>query len=437
MSFFSLFSKNNNSSAEKPNKKSNNILSRMVDQDLVLQEKLEKLEKQKYLRKQNLLNEEKNIKKLEENKIRLHQKNNNNDKMIKFLLIDEESTNQLVSSIQKDNLLKQKQFLDHLKDVEEASKELINDTLNLNRSFQMNYYEKYSKCDTIKHISHDDKLKLRVTDNEFTLKVEQIIDKVNVQRCLLVNKLSNDDCSKMEKLTNLLNTNNCYRQVLKEHLKFMYNQLKYLTTVELQKQNSQLNKQINNLCDERITITKLLVDFIDKKKQSQKYLIQELEAQNVELETTTKWLSQYSKLVNDMPSELTFSKSTINPTLLHRVCTAGGGHLLLFILENDLKLPLTKEYLAKMGVNSCDDQEILINTLNYFPMPSAPTENEFPPSAPFLEEIECVVCMETKFDVLFVPCGHLCCCWKCSEQISLCPMCRTEILHKFDVKNIT
>jgi len=36
--------------------------------------------------------------------------------MIQFLLTDEESTNQLVSSIQKDNLLKQKQFLDHLKD---------------------------------------------------------------------------------------------------------------------------------------------------------------------------------------------------------------------------------------------------------------------------------------------------------------------------------
>jgi len=36
--------------------------------------------------------------------------------MIQFLLTDEESTNQLVSSIQKDNLLKQKQFLNHLKD---------------------------------------------------------------------------------------------------------------------------------------------------------------------------------------------------------------------------------------------------------------------------------------------------------------------------------
>ncbi|XP_022160510.1 E3 ubiquitin-protein ligase LRSAM1-like [Myzus persicae] len=437
MSFFSIFSKNNNSSSNTPNKQSKNILSKMVDQDLVLQEKLDKLEQQKNLRKQNLLNEERNIKECEENKIRLHQKNSNNDKLIQFLLTDEETTNQLVSSIQKDNLLKHKQFLNHLKDVEKASKELINHTLNLSQTFHMNFYEKYSKCDKIKHINHNDELKLRKTDKEFTLKIEQIIEKVNLQRCLLVNKLSNDDSYKMEKLTNLLNTSNCYRQVLKEHLKSMYNQLKYLTAIELQKQNSQLNKQINNLCDERITITKLLVDFIDKKNQNQKYLIQELEAQNVEFDTTTKWLSQYSRLVNDMPSELTFSKNTIDPTLLHRVCTAGGGHLLLFILENDLILPLTKEYLSKMGVNNCDDQAILINTLNYFPIPSAPTENEFPPSAPFLEDVECIICMETKFDVLFIPCGHLCCCWKCSEQISLCPMCRTEILHKFDVKNIT
>lgn len=48
----------------------------------------------------------------------------------------------------------------------------------------------------------------------------------------------------MEKLNNLLNTSNCYRQVLKEHLKSMYNQLKYLTASELQKQSSELNKQI-------------------------------------------------------------------------------------------------------------------------------------------------------------------------------------------------
>lgn len=45
--------------------------------------------------------------------------------------------------------------------VEKTSKELISNTLNLNQSFQMNYYEKYSKSNKIKHINHDDKLKIR------------------------------------------------------------------------------------------------------------------------------------------------------------------------------------------------------------------------------------------------------------------------------------
>jgi len=353
------------------------------------------------------------------------------------LLTDDQNTNQLVSSVQKDNLQKHEKFLDHLIKVERASKELINKTLNFNQSFKMDYYEKYSKCDSIKHINDNTKSKFKKYDQEMALKLEQIIEEANVQHCVLINKVSSDELSAMEKLTNLLNTSNCYRQILKEHLKSMYNQLKYLTATELEKQNSQLNQKINNLSSERITITQMLVDFIDKKKQNQKRLIQELETQNVEFKTTTQWLSQYSKLLNDMPSELKFSENTINPTLLHKMCSAGGSHLLLFILENELKLPLTKENLADMGVNNIEDQEILIRTLNNFHTPSAPPENEFCPSAPLLDDFECIVCMETQFDVLFIPCGHLCCCWKCSEKITSCPMCRTDISNKFDVKNIT
>lgn len=143
-------------------------------------------------------------------------------------------------------------------------------------------------------------------DKEFTLRLEQIIEKANMQRYVIVNNESRNDLSDMERLTNLLNTSNCYRQVTKEHLKSMYNQLKYLTTAELQKRNSKLNKQIvwkiiyyiimpfkmkycfrwfclqNDLSTERITLTQLLVDFIDKKKINQKYLIQKLEAQQFE-----------------------------------------------------------------------------------------------------------------------------------------------------------
>lgn len=46
----------------------------------------------------------------------------------------------------------------------------------------------------------------------------------------------------------------------------------------------------NNLSHERIIITQLLVDFMDKKKQNQKRLIQELEAHNIELVSTIKYM---------------------------------------------------------------------------------------------------------------------------------------------------
>lgn len=65
-----------------------------------------------------------------------------------------------------------------------------------------------------------------------------------MHRCVLINKVSSDDLSAMEKLTSLLNTSNCYHQILKEHLKSMYNQLKYLTAAELEKRNSQLSQKI-------------------------------------------------------------------------------------------------------------------------------------------------------------------------------------------------
>lgn len=81
-------------------------------------------------------------------------------------------------------------------------------------------------------------------EQELTLKLEQIIEETNVKHCIRVNSMSNDNLCQLEKLTYLLNTSNCYRQVLKEHSKAMYNQLKYLTATELQKQNYQLNKQI-------------------------------------------------------------------------------------------------------------------------------------------------------------------------------------------------
>jgi hypothetical protein len=43
---------------------------------------------------------------------------------------------------------------------------------------------------------------------------------------------------------------------------------------------------------------------------------------------------------------------------------------------------------------------------------------------------ECAICMETYDEyMIFVPCGHYCCCRDCSKQIKQCCMCRVDIKH--------
>eukprot|EP01118_Nematostelium_gracile_P008530 TRINITY_DN2829_c0_g1_i1.p1 TRINITY_DN2829_c0_g1~~TRINITY_DN2829_c0_g1_i1.p1 ORF type:complete len:328 (+),score=82.14 TRINITY_DN2829_c0_g1_i1:74-1057(+) len=45
----------------------------------------------------------------------------------------------------------------------------------------------------------------------------------------------------------------------------------------------------------------------------------------------------------------------------------------------------------------------------------------------------CDVCMEEKKCMVFIPCGHVCCCENCSQDVKDCPICRQKIAQKFKV----
>ena len=46
---------------------------------------------------------------------------------------------------------------------------------------------------------------------------------------------------------------------------------------------------------------------------------------------------------------------------------------------------------------------------------------------------ECVICIDAKSTCLFIPCGHLCTCMECCEDIeATCPLCRTHIDKKLN-----
>merc|ERR1712038_167383 len=49
--------------------------------------------------------------------------------------------------------------------------------------------------------------------------------------------------------------------------------------------------------------------------------------------------------------------------------------------------------------------------------PSAPEDTD--PSAPVetFQSAECVICLERKCDIIFLPCGHLCSCSSCQQSL--------------------
>lgn len=46
------------------------------------------------------------------------------------------------------------------------------------------------------------------------------------------------------------------------------------------------------------------------------------------------------------------------------------------------------------------------------------------------DQKHCIVCTENDKDMVFIPCGHLCCCSECAQPIELCPICRKTIQQK-------
>jgi len=46
------------------------------------------------------------------------------------------------------------------------------------------------------------------------------------------------------------------------------------------------------------------------------------------------------------------------------------------------------------------------------------------------ESLVCKICEEFQINVVFIPCGHLCCCETCGNKVQLCPVCRSEITKR-------
>lgn len=196
------------------------------------------------------------------------------------------------------------------------------------------------------------------------------------------------------------------------------------------------------------------------------------------------WLLQYQKLLDTHHAEISFKTTTIDPLLGYNFLVNGVVHCIPFLskLWQSEKYSIdniTDSDLIEAGIKKPADREKILRSICDFlkveqsqvkEAITQPTdEPKAGPTAPHSDqpmsnvresvsdlESECVICMEESVIILifswvftlflssvylfifqckiiFLPCGHLCCCLNCHTSVENCPMCRASIERRIKV----
>uniref|UniRef100_A0A8C3T7H4 Leucine rich repeat and sterile alpha motif containing 1 n=1 Tax=Chelydra serpentina TaxID=8475 RepID=A0A8C3T7H4_CHESE len=234
-----------------------------------------------------------------------------------------------------------------------------------------------------------------------------------------------------------------HRQI-RNQIKLIETELLQLTQLELKRQELDTETLQEVITEQRRALSYMLQQLLKEKKQREEELQQillEMEAKS-ETKQENYWLIQYQRLLNQKPLSLKLQEEGLERQLINLLIEMSAEQYIPIFAHHRLSLEMlstmTLSDLAKCW-HSCFlllTAELLKSTETKGPAapePSAPPE-EILPSVPQLElaerKSECVVCMEQEAQMIFLNCGHVCCCQTCCEALRICPLCRKDIVQR-------
>uniref|UniRef100_A0A8C4GRN9 RING-type domain-containing protein n=1 Tax=Dicentrarchus labrax TaxID=13489 RepID=A0A8C4GRN9_DICLA len=208
---------------------------------------------------------------------------------------------------------------------------------------------------------------------------------------------------------------------IRNQIKLIEGELKQLTKLEIKRRSLDAENLQEVLVEQRTALSDLLQQLLKQRDQREQELRHVLEA-GVEKE-----------LVNLLCK---LSAQHYLPILAHhRVTTEALRHM----NSSDLKKVSCKAVLQDEEAELTPSapppaSPPLLPNISQIPSPPLTPGTPVTPSAPSPVEgpgsSECVVCMESGSQVIFLPCGHVCCCQVCSDALQNCPLCRNNISQR-------
>ncbi|XP_023253676.1 E3 ubiquitin-protein ligase LRSAM1 [Seriola lalandi dorsalis] len=265
---------------------------------------------------------------------------------------------------------------------------------------------------------------------------------------------------------------------IRNQIKLIEGELMQLTKLEIKRRNLNAENLQEVLVDQRTALSDLLQQLLkqrDQREQELRQILAEIERKS-ESNQQNYWMIQYQRLLDAKPVSLRVQEADIEKELVSLLCKLSAQHYLPVLAHHRVTAEalrhMTFSDLKKLGINEVGIQRSLLAwaqghqpqgaceavqqeeaaevtpsapppssppslpSTSTIQMPSPPLTPGTPvtPSAPSPVEgpgsSECVVCMETGSQVIFLPCGHVCCCQVCSDALQNCPLCRGHISQR-------
>ncbi|CAN7985602.1 unnamed protein product [Ixodes hexagonus] len=277
----------------------------------------------------------------------------------------------------------------------------------------------------------------------------------------LIGRILDEEQYQMQAFTALQIKHDFTHCHIMQQIRLVEKELKRLTEVELKKKDLKVISGMEVLARHRVELAFLLAQLLDDKAIREKELqsqIQDMENRRQE-EITDFWLLQYQRLLDRKPERVYAMENQLDSRISDILEMANAEHYSTLFASKKVRwehfTSMNQDDFRRLGIAS----EAVIQTLMTAAerslseygckdtQPSAPSPEEEASksviaspavSPPHLDlrlwcSSECVVCLDVKTLLVFVPCGHVCCCLECSLDVSLCPLCRADIESKLSI----
>lgn len=305
--------------------------------------------------------------------------------------------------------------------------------------------------------------KLQEGDEEMNANVDKILkQKLSDQKEAVAVLLSEEQFQK-EALIALMKAKDADSLQIRDQIYLIQDELTNLTMLELKQRDLKIEFQKELLEQKREILTKLLMQLIEQQKLRREEMqrrLREMEQQRLKSEQDY-WLIQYQRLMDHKPPSLIELESRMDFEVRDFLVQANvQEYIPLFAKQNICFAWLcttTAEQLREIGVHNPDAVVAILTALrarrklergessesNREAEVRRPTSDASPPLSPTAppdlspveelkthKEVECVICMERQCCLLYLKCGHVCCCEQCGTLMTTCPLCRGEIVHR-------